>query len=98
MRRLYYRDEQWLIYTRDAEGMTRELLLEATRCHDERMVSQGVEHLHGWGDDAVEWYGWTKDSAVAVGFPVDPIPGDDGGEKRCKSPLLRQNSAAENGG
>lgn len=71
MRRLYYRDEQWLIYTRDAEGMTRELLLEATRCHDERMVSQGVEHLHGWGDDAVEWYGWTKDSAIAVGFPVD---------------------------
>lgn len=72
MRRLYYRDEQWLIHTNFIDGWTRETYLDSpvNQIDGQRMVSQGVEHLHGWPDEAVEWYGWTKDSAIAVGFPV----------------------------
>lgn len=70
MKRIYHRDEQGFITIESAGTWSKRAYLESRITHGHELVSQGVDDLMGWPDTKVEWYGWTRDSASAVGFPV----------------------------
>lgn len=67
--RVYHRDEAGLIEIGSSGGLTEDQHLDDRTVHGFRPVTQGVSSLAGWPDPAVEWFGYDRDSACAIGFP-----------------------------